>query len=399
MGRVSGWQREALLEWQGEMALYTQGELKTAARDFLRLLLERTLETEITLRLGARRYARGEARRDWRNGHRKRDLTTELGLLRGLRVPRSRKGTYQPQLLARYQRRDEAVNRVIVDAFVAGVATRRVGEVLEALLGEKPSAATVSRIAKELDAKAWEFHRRPLEDRWPFLVVDGVHMHVKGAAGLRTRVVLVAYAMDEKGNRELLDFRLAGSESEAEWSAFFQNLFQRGLQGARLKLVISDGAPGIKTALQLAYPYAKHQRCWAHKLRNVVNQVRKADQPAVKRGAQAIYLAETRREAIQSFRGWKRAWQERYPKAVARLEKDLDALLAHFEFPVALRVKLRTTNAIERCFVEVRRRTRPISAFTNDASCERITYALVAHLNKRWSPQPLSSQTQTTHNS
>ena len=381
------------------MALYTQGELKAAARDFLRLLLERTLETEITVRLGARRYVRDEARRDWRNGYRERDLTTELGLLQGLQVPRSRKGTYQPQILARYRRRDEAVNGVILDAFVAGVATRRVGEVLEALLGEAPSATTVSRIAKELDAKAWEFHQRPLEDRWPFLVVDGVHMHVKGAAGLRTRVVLVAYAMDAQGNRELLDFRLATSESEAEWSAFFQSLYQRGLRGKRLRLVVSDGAPGIKAALQLAYPYAKQQRCWAHKLRNVVNQVRKADQRAVKRGAQAIYLAETRREAIQSFRGWKRAWQERYPKAVARLEKDLDALLAHFDHPVSLRVKLRTTNAIERCFVEVRRRTRPISAFTNDASCERITYALVAHLNKRWSPEPFSSQNQITHNS
>ena len=399
MARVSGWQREALLEWQEEMGLYTQGELKTAARDHLRLLLERTLETEITLRLGARRYARDEARRDWRNGHRHRDLTTELGLLRGLRVPRSRKGSYQPEILARYQRRDDAVNRVIVDAFVAGVATRRVGEVLEALLGEKPSAATVSRVAKELDAKAWEFHHRPLEDRWPFLVVDGVHMHVKGAAGLRTRVVLVAYAMDEQGNRELLDFRLAESESEAEWSAFFQSLYQRGLCGKRLGLVISDGAPGIKAARQLVYPYAKHQRCWAHKLRNVVNQVRKADQAAVKRGAQAIYLAETRREALHSFRAWKRAWQERYPKAVARLEKDLDALLAHFNYPMALRVKLRTTNAIERAFREVRRRTRPMSAFTNDASCERISYALIAHLNKQWSPEPPSRSTQFTHNS
>lgn len=399
MARVSGWQREALLEWQEELALYTQGELKAAAREHLRLLLERTLETEITLRLGARRYVRDERRRDWRNGHRRRDLSTELGLLRGLRVPRSRKGSYRPKAFARYQRRDEAVNRVIVDAFVAGVATRRVGEVLEALLGEKPSAATVSRIAKELDAKAWQFHHRPLEDRWPFLVVDGVHMQVKGAAGLRTRVVLVAYAMDGQGNRQLLDFRLAQSESEADWSAFFQSLYQRGLRGKRLRLVISDGAPGIKAALQLVYPYAKQQRCWAHKLRNVLNQVRKTDQAAVKRGAQAIYLAQTRREAIQAFRGWKSTWQERYPKAVARLEKDLEALLAHFEFPAALRVKLRTTNAIERCFVEVRRRTRPISAFTNDASCERITYALIAHLNKRWSPNPLSAQTQTTHNS
>jgi putative transposase len=224
-------------------------------------------------------------------------------------------------------------------------------------------------------------------------------MHVKGAAGLRRRVVLVAYARDEEGNRELLDFRLAESESEAEWSAFFQSLYQRGLYGKRLSLVISDGAPGLKAGLQLVYPHAKQQRCWAHKLRNALNQVRKADQAAVKRGAQAIYLAATRREAVQAFRSWKHAWQQPYPKAVACLEKDLDALLAHFHYPPALRVKLRTTNAIERAFREVRRRTRPMSAFTNDASCERITYALIAHLNRQWSPQPPSRSTQFTHNS
>jgi putative transposase len=397
MGRVSGWQRQALLEWQEEMGLYTQGELKAGAREHLRLLLERTLETEITRQLGARRYARDEARRDWRNGHRRRDLTTELGLLSGLRVPRSRKGSYQPQILARYQRRDQGVNAVILEAFVAGVATRRVGEVLETLLGEKPSASTVSRIAKELDAKAWEFHQRLLEDRWRFLVVDGVHMQVKGAAGLRSRVVLVAYGMEPGGKRELLDFRLAENESEGEWAAFLHSLYQRGLHGKQLRLVISDGAPGIKAALQLVYPYAKQQRCWVHKLRNLLNQVRKRDQEQVKRGAQAIYLARTRREAIQAFRRWKQGWQRVYPKAVACLEKDLDPLLCCFDYPQSLRSKIRTTNAIERAFREVRRRTRPISAFTNDASCERITYALVAHLNAQWSRNPRKPSAKSTH--
>jgi len=371
------------------MALYAQGDLTAATREHLRWLLERTMETELTQRLGAERYGRGTTRTDWRNGYRERDLVTELGLLRGLRVPRSRRGSYQPQLFERYARRQPLVNRLILEMFVAGVATRRVGEVLEALLGDCPSATTVSRVAKELDARVRAFHHQPVQDRWRFLVLDGVRMSVKGACGLRKRMVLVVYGIDTEGRRELLDFLLADGESEAEWSALLQSLWSRGLKGACLELVITDGAPGLAGALRLVYPQARHQRCWVHKLRNVANQVRRRDQQEVIAGARAIYQAATRREAIKAFRAWKRGWTTRYPKAVACLEKDLEALLCCLDYPKYLRAKLRTTNAIERCFREVRRRTRPMSAFCNDASCERIVYALVAHMNHQWSHKPL----------
>jgi putative transposase len=396
MRKLSRVEREALSEWRAEMALYAQGEITAAAREHLKWLMERTLETEITQRLGATRYARSASRTDWRNGHRSRDLVTEMGLLVGLRVPRSRKGSYQPQVFERYGRRARLVNRLIVEMFVAGVSTRRVGEVLEALLGDSPSATTVSRVAKSLDARARQFHMRPVKDRWRFLVLDGVYMSVKGACGLRKRVVLVAYGIDVEGRRELLDFQLANGESEPEWSAFLESLWRRGLHGNYLEMAVMDGAPGLAAALQLVYPYAQRQRCWVHKLRNVSNKVRKGDRDEVIKGARAIYLASTRRAAIKAFRRWKKRWEPCYPKAVDCLEKDLDALLCCMDYPIHQRSKLRTTNAIERAFVEVRRRTRPMSAFTNDASCERITYALVAHLNAQWSPKPLP---EFTHNS
>lgn len=396
MTRISGWEAEALSEWRDEVSLYSQGELTAEARQHLRFLLERSMESEITKRLGSDRYERSSERCDWRNGHRERDLVTEMGLLRGLRVPRSRHGSYQPQVFERYQRRTKAVNALIREMFVAGVATRRVGEILETLLGDRPSASTVSQIAKELDAKVRAFHQRPLSE-WPFLVLDGVHMHVKGVAGLRRRVVLVALAQDKDGRKQLLDFRLADGESEAEWTAFLESLRQRGVSGARLELIISDGAPGIKAAQQMVYPYAKQQRCWVHKLRNVVGQVRRADQEAVAKGARAIYQAEHQRGAREAFLLWKRQWESVYPKAVARLERDLDALLVFLGYPAELHKQLRTTNAIERSFVEVRRRTRPMSAITNDASCERITYALITHMNKHWSRKPSSSSKEITH--
>jgi len=396
MARGSSWEREALLEWRAEQALYAQGDLSAGAREHLRWLMERTMETEITKRLGADRYGRSDARCDWRNGYRERDLVTELGLLRGLRVPRCRKGSYQPEVFGRYQRRQPLVNRLMLEMFVAGVATRRVGEVLEALLGECPSATTVSRIAKALDERVREFHQRLLHDRWRFLLLDGVTMSVKGACGLRKRLVLVVYGIDERGRRELLDFALADGESEAHWAALLHHLWGRGLKGEKLELVVTDGAAGLIAALKFIYPHALHQRCWVHKLRNVANQVRERDQQQVIAGARAIYQASTRRAAMAAFLAWKRQWQVRYPKAVLCLEKDLNELLACMSFPQPLRVKLRTTNAIERCFREVRRRTRPMSAFCNDASCERIVYALIAHMNAQWSRKPLPKSTHNT---
>jgi len=396
MARGSSWEREALSSWESEMALHTQGELTAGAREQLRWMMQRTLETEITQRLGAVRYGRSDTRSDWRNGYRKRDLVTEMGLLEGLRVPRSRRGSYQPEVFGRYQRRQPLVNQLILEMFVAGVATRRVGEVLEALLGESPSATTVSRIAKQLDERVRQFHARPLHDRWRFLLLDGVRMSVKSATGLRKRLVLVVYGIDTEGRRELLDFILANGESEAEWSALLHQLWLRGFKGAQLEMVITDGAPGLMAALKFIYPHARHQRCWFHKLQNVSGCVRKKDQPQLIAGARAIYQSATRREALVAFRQWKARWHRVYPKAVACLEKDLEELLAHMDYPASMRSKLRTTNAIERCFREVRRRTRPMSAFTNDASCERIVYALIAHMNVQWSRKPLPGFTHNT---
>jgi len=396
MAQGSSWEREALLEWRAEQALYAQGDLRAGAREQLRWLMERTMETEISKRLGADRYGRSDTRSDWRNGYRERDLVTELGLLRGLRVPRCRKGGYEPEVFGRYQRRQPLVNKLMLEMFVAGVATRRVGEVLEALLGECPSATTVSRIAKALDERVREFHARPLHDRWRFLLLDGVTMSVKGVCGLRKRLVLVVYGIDEQGRRELLDFCLADGESEAEWSALLHHLWGRGLKGAKLELVVTDGAAGLIAALKFIYPHALHQRCWVHKLRNVSNLVRRRDQQQLIAGARAIYQASTRRAALAAFLSWKRQWEALYPKAVVCLQKDLNELLAHMDYPQPMRVKLRTTNAIERCFREVRRRTRPMSAFCNDASCERIVYALVAHMNTQWSHKPLPESTHNT---
>jgi putative transposase len=293
----------------------------------------------------------------------------------------------------RYQRRQGEVNQLIRDVFLRGVSTREVGRVLETMLGECVSAATVSRVARSLDAEVQRFHAQTLTDTWRYLLLDGIYLRVKAAPHVRRRLVLCAFAIGMDGRRRLLDFRLADSESEACWTAFLADLRERGLLGQSLKLVASDGCPGLHAALQAVYPYVPRQHCWAHKLRNVSNLLKRSQQAACIVDARRIYQAETRRAAVAAYWAWATRWRSAAPRAVACLERDLDDLLAHFACPFADRRTVRTTNAIERCFREVRRRTRPMSCFTNDASCERIIYAVVSHLNRSWEDRP----SQTTH--
>jgi putative transposase len=156
-----------------------------------------------------------------------------------------------------------------------------------------------------------------------------------------------------------------------------------------LKLIVSDGGSGLIKALEFIYPDADHQRCWAHKLRNVADDVNKCDEKRVIAGAQRIYTAPNRRAATKAFKRWRDRWILVYPKAVKCVEKDLDSLLTFFDYPEEMQVTLRTTNIIERSFKEVRRRTRPIGCFNNVESCERILYAIVVYLNAKWETEPL----------
>ena len=368
-------------EWWGDLERETLGVVKR--------LLEGAMEGELVEQLRAGRYSRTEVRRGYRNGYRHRSLLTKLGLLEELRVPRDRAGHYQPTVLPRYQRRQEKVNSLVREMFLSGVSTRKVQEVIRPLLGDGISAQTVSRITRTLDAEVRWFQERPLMDCYQYLLLDGVTLKVKGAAGVKKRMVLCAYGIDPQGRRELISFRQASSESEAQWEAFLGDLYQRGLVGKALRLVSTDGCPGLHRALDTVYPYAPRQHCWAHKLRNVAAKLPRRHQEACLKEAKGIYQASTQREAKERSRIWATHWREVAPKAVRCLEQDLDELLPFLACPQDHWRKVRTTNAIERAFREVRRRTRPMSCFQNQASVDRIIYGVISHLNKNWQEKPL----------
>ncbi len=372
------------------------GDLKADTLRLVKRLLESTMDEEIVAQLQVARYRRSGIRRGYRNGYRHRSLLTEFGLLDRIRVPRDRQGIYQPGLLKRYQRRQEQVNDMVREMFLQGVSTRKVQEVLQPVLQESLSAQAVSRIVRSLDGEVRRFHQRRLGDDYQYLFLDGIVLKVKGAGGVKKRLVLCAYGITGNGLRELVSFHQATAESEAQWEAFSRDLYDRGLEGKQLWLVTTDGCPGLHRALDTVYPYVPRQRCWAHKLRNVAAKLKRKHQEECLRQVKTIYQADTRREAISQFRVWAKQWRNVEPKAVRCIEEDMDEMLPFLSCPKPHWRKIRTTNAIERAFREVRRRTRPMSCFQNPASVDRIIYGVLSHLNKNWKDKPLQEFTHYT---
>jgi putative transposase len=365
------------------------GDLKRETVRAVKGVLETAMDQEIAEQLQAWKYGRVESRRGYRNGYRERSLLTEFGLIEYLRIPRDRDGCYQPALLAAYERRQSEVNHLVREAFLAGVSTRRVGEVLEPVLGERLSPQTVSRILSSLDSEVRRYHSRPLSDEHCYLFLDGITLKVKSVLGVKKRLVLCAYGITSDGKRELISFRQATAESEQQWEAFLRSLYARGLEGKSLQLIVTDGCAGLHAALLTVYPYTPRQRCWAHKLRNVAAKLPRKVQETCLAGAKQMYLAETQREARYCFLQWAALWRPTAPNAVACVEQDLDELLAFLDCPREHRVRIRTTNVIERAFREVRRRTKTMSCFQNSASVDRITYGIINHLNATWKEKPL----------
>lgn len=219
----------------------------------------------------------------------------------------------------------------------------------------------------------------------------------KGAAKVQNKILLCAFGITVDGEQEMIDFHAAASESQACWESFLNDLYNRGLTGSGLKLIATDGGTGLDGALQIVYPNILTQRCWAHKTRNVLDKVKKTDQPAVKKALSRISHAQNQRQARAAYARLVLRWNRTYPRAVRCLEKDLDELLSFFQIQNSkLWGRLRTTNLIERAFREVRRRTRPMGVMANTQSLQRIVFAVFHHLNQNWSLNPIID---FTHNS
>jgi putative transposase len=359
-------------------------DYRFAAREALAEILEDRMNGRID------RYLRelGRSLPDRRNGSFPRHLLTEMGDIE-LDVPRTRHWSAVGVVRA-YARRVDQVDRMILACFVLGLSTRKVAHALMPVLGEAVSATTVSRVAKILDRAVEAFHRRPLTKSYRFLVFDGVVLKRRTGMGSVKRIVLVVLGITPEGKKEIIDFRIAHAESQAAWEVFLTDLYRRGLRGQGLEMIITDGGKGLLAALPFIYPHIPLQRCWAHKVRNILDRVRKKDRDAMKKDLHKISHAQGLRQAQTALRRFSDQWISIYPRAVASLKANDEELLAFFRIKdPKLWPQIRTTNAIERRFREVKRRTRPMGVFSDRTSMERILYAVFAYENlkeKTWTP-------------
>lgn len=370
------------------------GDLYGRTRAAWKKLFENESERLRELYAGWPQHGRGPRKPGrYRNGYYVRGFATVFGTIR-LRIARARGKSFLPPGLEQFQRRAPELAMLIREAFLRGLSTRQVGRVVSTLTGEVVSAQTVSRLIRDLDEAVAEFHRAPLADEWVYLFLDGVSLRVRRPTGRKRVQMLVAYGVRRDGQRQLLAFLRSQGEGQSAWEGLLGDLYRRGLHGENLQLILTDGCAGLAAAIQTIYPRVLHQRCWVHKMRNILEHVRKRDYDEVKQGAQAIYRAENRRQAEAAFRAFRRRWQREYGPMVRRLERDLPELLSFFSFPRHLWKKLRTTNVIERCFVEVRRRTRPMVCFVNVKSVDRIIYSIFQRFTLEWKTRTLKLFTQ-----
>lgn len=364
-----------------------------AVRDFRRKFINGALEAEREMLIGCKSHERTEQRKDYRNGYWNRWITLKDGRLE-VRMPRIRCMGYESAIIPRYKQRTDAVNAALLKIFLYGASTRLTGQALRPILEDSVSAQTVSNIAGSLDLELERYHRRKLEDKYLYLFLDGIILKTKTGFGAKKKAVLVAYGIKIDGRRELIDFTVTNAESEKRWWRFLNGLYRRGITGDALGLIITDGNSGLENAVDLVWSFVKRQRCWAHKLRNIANYLKKKDVDRCMKEARPIYKARDKREAERAYEKWAKKWTPIAPKAVRCIEKDLEELLNFYSCPKKIWIKVRTTNVIERAFREVRRRTRPMSCFNNVPSIERIIYAMLSHLNEQWGKKPLKEFTQ-----
>jgi len=365
-------------------------KIASGVKKFIKGFIEDLLTEEVTARIGAGPYERSRERQGYRNGHYLRDLLTRFGLVEDIRVPRVTLGGTEFTVLNRHEHRRRDVDAALGRLFLNGVSTRKLKTIARELFGEEVSAQTVSNALASLDQELAGYRTKPLTDTVEFLFLDGISSKVR-EIGIEKKVVLCALGIhrrkpgEEQPRKELLSFQRTCVEDTEAWQGLVADLKGRGLLGKNLKLIITDGNPGLIKALTAIYPSVKVQRCIAHKLRNVAVKIRKVNQAHCLQEAKLIFAADSRKEALKRFKAWEARWQVEEERAVKCMKKDLFNCLHFYDFPPERWKAIRTTNILERASREVRRRTRPMNnCFTNEASSHRILYGITKMLNKNW---------------
>jgi putative transposase len=357
---------------------------KAGEADFLRSVAEAVLqllmEADVEGVIGAGRHERSPERLNYRNGYRERALDTRLGTLQ-LRVPKLRQGSYFPPFLEPRKVSEKALVAVIQEAWIGGVSTRRVDELVQAMGLGGISKSTVSKLCKDIDERVSGFLERPLGGEWPYLWLDATYLKVREGGRIVSVAAIIAVAVDTEGRREIVGLHLGPSEAETFWSTFLKGLVKRGLRG--VKLVISDAHEGLKAAIRRAFG-ATWQRCRVHWMRSALAHVPKGQQTMVAAALRQAFLQPDQESARRTWRQVADQLRPRWPKLAGLMDESEHDVLAYMAFPSQHRTKLHSTNPLERVNKEVKRRADVVGIFPNEASITRLIGAVLLEANDEW---------------
>jgi putative transposase len=350
-------------------------------RQMVQFMAQRLMEIDVEGRCGAGYDEKSAERTNSRNGFRDRTWQTRAGSVE-LKIPKLRQGSYFPEFLEPRRTAEKALTAVIQEAYIKGISTRSVDDLVKAMGMSGVSKSQVSRLCAELDERVGAFLNRQIEGDWPYLWIDATYVKTREAGRIVSVAVIVAVGVNTEGQREVLGIKVGASEAEPFWTEFLRSLNRRGLRG--VKLVISDSHEGIKAAAAKTLK-ATWQRCRVHFMRNALAYANKTQRRMVSAAIGTVFVQETAEAARLQWRSVADQFREKLPKLSAMMDEAENDVLAFMGFPRAHWPQIYSTNPLERLNAEIKRRTNVVGIFPNDASITRLVGAMMLEQNDEWS--------------